>query len=391
MKLNTNIAFGILIICITSCGYMNKVSIYEPSTSISAFDKFPQKILFTSSDENGLWGIKNNNCKQVSFETKNSYIGRDHLHIKWDASQCNYIGIGLKWDNYKGKNLKPIIETDAIELRVRTDLGVLSNVPMFFILVDYGGKQCRANINFLELEDGKIDNNWRKIRIPLQSFNYEKRGVNMSNIKELRLEFQRSGDIHIDNIIIVSHEHNYTKTKDKFIKVFNSHPIQLGVGKEYWWGINTKYSSSIQFGNSFKNESVVINTDRTKDKPWDTFGFSPHQWMHVDISSIYRTSALKFKLKANELPKLQAILFAYTGNKRRLQKILDENHFIDNGSGIYEAYLPFKSLTGHDEFRWDDLKEIRFKIMDGTQFEIGDFQIIEFRGNPKKPTKWKRI
>ena len=106
MKLNTNIAFGILIICITSCGYMNKVSIYEPSTSISAFDKFPQKILFTSSDENGLWGIKNNNCKQVSFETKNSYIGRDHLHIKWDASQCNYIGIGLKWDNYKGKNLK---------------------------------------------------------------------------------------------------------------------------------------------------------------------------------------------------------------------------------------------------------------------------------------------
>ena len=113
--------------------------------------------------------------------------------------------------------------------------------------------------------------------------------------------------------------------------------------------------------------------------------------MHVDISSIYRTSALKFKLKANELPKLQAILFAYTGNKRRLQKILDESHFIDKGNGIYEAYLPFKSLTGHDEFRWDDLKEIRFKIMDGTQFEIGDFQIIEFRGNPKKPTKWKRI
>ena len=147
-----------------------------------------------------------------------------------DASQCNYIGIGLKWDNYKGKNLKPIIETAAIELRVRTDLGVLSNVPMFFILVDYGGKQCRANINFLELEDGKIDNNWRKIRIPLQSFNYEKKGVNMSNIKELRLEFQRSGDIHIDNIIMCLMS-TITKTNDKFIKVFNSHPIQLGVGK----------------------------------------------------------------------------------------------------------------------------------------------------------------
>ena len=51
----------------------------------------------------------------------------------------------------------------------------------------------------------------------------------------------------------------------------------------------------------------------------------------------------------------------------------------------------YKASLYLDEFRWDDLKEIRFKIMDGTQFEIGDFQIIEFRGNPKKPTKWKRI
>ena len=43
--------------------------------------------------------------------------------------------------------------------------------------------------------------------------------------------------------------------------------------------------------------------------------------------------------------------------------------------GVFEAILPFKSLIGYREFRWDELKEIRFKIIDGTQFEIGDFQI----------------
>ena len=83
---------------------------------------------------------------------------------------------------------------------------------MFFILVDYAGKQCRANINYLDLEGGKIDVEWRRIRIPLQEFNYQKRGVNMGNIKELRLEFQAKGDIHIDNIVIVPHEHSYNKT-----------------------------------------------------------------------------------------------------------------------------------------------------------------------------------
>ena len=391
MKLTSQISSLILVCCILSCNYMREVSIYEPSKSISAFEKFPYKTLFTNSEENGIWGVKNNSCKEVSFETINNFTGKDHLRIKWDASKCNYIALGLKWSNFKAKNLKPIIKSAAIELHVRIDSGTLSNVPMFFVLLDYGGKQCRANINYLDLEGGKIDTEWRRIRIPLQAFNYEKRGVNMGNIKELRLEFQRKGDLHIDNIVIVPHEHNYKKTKDIFKKAFDSQPIQLGVGKEYWWGINTKYSSSLQFGDSFQNESVVVELDKSKEVPWNTFGFSPYQWMHVDISSIFTSSALTFKLKASELPKIQVVLFAYTGKKRRLEKILNESHYIYKGNGMYQAYLPLKSLMGYGEFRWDALKEIRFKTLKGTQLEIGDFQLIEFRGNPKKPTEWKGI
>ncbi len=391
MKLTPQILLIVFIFFTFSCGYMNEVSIYEPSKSVSSFDQFAHKKLFTNSKENGLWGVKNNDCKQVSFSSTNSYIGNDHLHIKWDASKCNYVGIGFKWGNYKAKNLTTILESTAIELRVRIDTGELSTIPMFFILVDYAGKQCRANINYLNLEEGKIDTQWRRIRIPLSAFNYEKRNVNMSNIKEMRLEFQRKGDLHIDNIVIVPHEHHYKKTNDSFIKAFKSHPILVGIGKEHWWGINTRYSSSLKFGSSFKNESVVVDLDKSKVKPWNVFGFSPHKWMRVDISSIYTTSALTFRIKAKELPKLQTLLFAYKGDKRRLQKTLDETNFIDRGNGVFEAILPFKSLIGYSEFRWDELKEIRFKIIDGTQFEIGDFKIIEFRGNPKKPNKWKGI
>ena len=292
-------------------------------------NSFLIKLFFTSSYEDGLWGMKNNPCKEVSFKSNNNYVGKDHLYIKWDGSKCNYIGIGFKWGDYKVKNLLPILESAAIEVHVRIDSGTISNVPMFFILVDYGGNQCRANINYLDLEGGKIDAKWRRIRVPLQAFNFEKRNVNMGNIKELRLEFQRKGNLHIDNIVIVPHEHKYKKTKDSFSKAFDSPPIQLGVGKEYWWGINTKYSSSLQFGDSFKNESVVVDLDLTKEVQWNTFGFSPYQWMRVDISSIYTTSALTFKVKATEPPKIQAFLFAYTGKKRRLQKTLNETNFVD--------------------------------------------------------------
>ena len=185
-----------------------------------------------------------------------------------------------------------------------------------------------------------------KIRIPLQSFNYEKRGVNMSNIKELRLEFQRMGNLHIDNIIIVPHEHKYRKTSHTFTKVFNSHPVQLGIGKEYWWGVNTKYSSSLQFGTSFKNESIFVDLDESQDLRWNTFGFSPYKWMRVDLSDIYSTSALKFKIKSTQIPDIQVVLFTYLGKKRRLQKTLNQSNFIDKQNGIYEAYLPFQIING---------------------------------------------
>jgi len=391
MKIAKKIAIVVFIFSVVSCGSMRDVSIYEPSKSVSTFEQFPYKILFKDSKENGLWGVKTNACKQVSYKTNNSYIGEDHLHIKWNESACKYVAIGLKWGNYKVKNLKPILESTAIELRVRIDSGSLSNVPMFFILVDYGGKQCRANINYLDLEGGKIDTMWRRIRIPLQAFNYEKKGVNMSNIKELRLEFQRKGDLHIDNIKIVPHNYNYIKSKEIFTKLFDSHPQNLGVGKEYWWGINTKYSSSLKFGDSFKYESVVVDYSKLKDLKWNTFGFSPYKWMHVDISSIYRISAIKFKIKANELPKLKVFLFSYKGKKRRLQIVLNDSNFINRGDGSYDAYLPLKSLEEHEQFTWESFKEIRFKVLSGNQFEVGNFQLIEFRGNPKKPTQWKGI
>ena len=83
--------------------------------------------------------------------------------------------------------------------------------------------------------------------------------------------------------------------------------------------------------------------------------------MRVDISSIYTTSALTFKVKATELPKIQAFLFSYTGKKRRLQKTLNETNYVDKGNGIYEAYLPLKSLIGYNEFRWDALKKLGLK------------------------------
>ena len=53
--------------------------------------------------------------------------------------------------------------------------------------------------------------------------------------------------------------------------------------------------------------------------------------------------------------------------------------------------IPFKSFKDFDSVDWSNMKELRFKILETSKFEMGDFNIIEFRGNPDKPSNWLKL
>ncbi len=389
MKLKENIILICIVASLIGCQSMREISLYDSKELLSSYDSFEPKTIFTDSRQDGLWGMQNSPCKNIQYDTSHSVIGKDHLHIQWkQSSECKYLGMGFKWDNYKSKNLLPIVKECAIEMMIKVEEGELTKIPMFFALTDYSGKQCMSKINILDIEGGVIDTTWRKVLIPLPSFNHEKKQVNLSNIKELRLEFQREGDIHLDRIRIVPHEHLYSKAKSIHSKKFHNHPIQIGQGKEYWWGVDSPYSSSFSFNNQSAHESI---TARIAREDWTDFGFGVYQWLRVDLSSLASTSALSFILSGKKIPKIQTILVAYTGAKRRIQKTLNTSNYIQINDSSYQICVPLKSFASYNDFHWNALKEIRFKIIDGSQFDMSDFRIIEFRGNPKKPNQWKGL
>ena len=59
-------------------------------------------------------------------------------------------------------------------------------------------------------------------------FQISKEGVNISNIKELRIQLQNKGDFHLDDIKIVRHQHNYQYAEEIFSHKFSNRPISLG-------------------------------------------------------------------------------------------------------------------------------------------------------------------
>ncbi len=392
--------FYALVLCSVlalSCNLMNDVTLYDFEVALpDPIASFPYHDIYTDSHLTDIKGLKNAKCKQVFFETENSYLGQDHLHIQWDQNNgCKYMGIIFPWSNFKGKNIAAIVDYAAIEFMIRVDQGTFTKLPMFFAMLDYGGKQCNSKINYLGIEGGIIDSEWRRILIPLKSFNYQKKSVNLANIKELRLEFQQSGDVHIDEMKIVAYKDDYQVTATSFVTIYDKYPIQIGNGKEYWWGINAAYSDNFDFISDVKTwrgrEALSVDIQMPEDKSWNQFGFAVSAWNRMDISSIYSTSALRFSIKASEMPKVQIMLVSYSGAVRRIQKVINESNILSRKDGMLEVLVPLKSFHKYDDFDWSSFKEIRFKVIETSMFEMGSFGLVEFRGNPLKPNQWKGL
>jgi hypothetical protein len=156
---------------------MKTVSLYDlVEKKDDPFLNFPYKDIFTDSDYTGVYGMKAHPCKEIKFDTTNNFSGTDHLHLKWNKTKdCKWLGFGFKWGGFKSKDISTIYEKSAIEFMIRSSEGQFNTAPILFALVDYSEKQCFSKVNILSLEDGLIDQKWRKVTIPLPTFKYKKK------------------------------------------------------------------------------------------------------------------------------------------------------------------------------------------------------------------------
>ena len=71
--------------------------------------------------------------------------------------------------------------------------------------------------------------------------------------------------------------------------------------------------------------------------------------------------------------------------------MINEDNIRDINEGYQLVTMPFKSFKDFEYVDWSNMKEFRFKILETSKFEMGDFKIVEFRGNPNKPSKWLKL
>jgi hypothetical protein len=273
--------------------------------------------LYTDGISDEIWKTNDNACIAMKQGFEHPKNGSSYLTLQWDkvAGGCSWIGMGIGWDGWTGKNLSAIYDTAAIQLYVRSTSVNIYNLPLALGIEDHSNQQVWIGFSAGFIENGVITKEWTKITIPLQLFNFEDEKFDGSNVKQLIIQFEASGNIEVDAIEIVPYagklRNELVATKKK------SNLIIDGVLDPKEWQastfstINKKHQVAIQYDANnlylafnINDPSPLINTKQGKDI-WDgdaleiAFGSNPSA---NPKRKFYLLSDVQIGIRLNENP-----------------------------------------------------------------------------------------
>ena len=349
--------FIFLFLIISSCKNLDLLTLYDVEIkNTEGINGFTSTEIFTTGGSDEVWGMsgKDEFCNPFRFSSFDASINyskineaastqvkssnsvsvdrkynlptvkikdrkrapKNSIHLKTEKNPaCEWIGMGIGWDGWQGKDMSRIMQSAAIEFVARVDKGYITSLPIVFILEDYSENQCYATANYLGIEGGKIDESWTKVIVPLQSFSYIKNKLDLTNIKQLLLQCYDATDVYLDNIKIVSYTHPYKKLNDNLTVYDSISPITIfdeqlnGV-----WGVDIDNCSNFTTKNKMANRYISIKTDSSVCD-WLDFGISWNNWLYTDISNNVKDLILSFDLKTKKAEDFVISFEDYSGKK----------------------------------------------------------------------------
>jgi len=396
---------------------MKEITLYENPPAIcdvNSLNGFTSTEIFSKGGTDEVWGNKEERCNPFSFSSldasmnynentidkaqvdteeedinislsineveisEKKSIKKNSLHIKTDMDpHCEWIGMGIGWDGWQGKDISTIVDNAAIEFMARVDGSPIYNIPIVFILEDYGSNQCYTTANYLGIDGGEITNNWTKVIVPLSTFSYQTHNIDLTNIKQLMMQCYAKVDIYIDDMKIIPHEHNYKKISSSLTVKEMKFPINIFSEElNSSWGINNDYCGNIKLNSDLNYPSgkfIDIDIDKNKCN-WKEFGISWNDWLYTDLSSSIYGVYLEFDLKLDEYQKTKISIEDYNGKKMKIDLAKYINTTKDDK--WQKIRIPMKKFPIRESaIDLTRIKNIIFAFEDKTKLKIDNIKL----------------
>jgi hypothetical protein len=341
----------------SSCSNITLLTLYDIEVEAAeGIDGFTSTEIFSKGGSDEVWGMDDENCNPFSFSAYDAsfdyskintddektqekedleevkgkynlpavkvkdrkYVVKNSIHLKTSKKpSCEWIGMGIGWDGWQGKDLSSVMESAAIEMLIRVEKGAISNLPVVFILEDYSENQCYATASYLGIDGGKITSKWTRVVVPLQTFSYRTNKINLTNIKQLMLQCYDATDVFIDNIKIIKHDHQYERLEDNLTVYDSLSPITIFKDSLFAsWGVGIKGCKNFTIAQNSKKTSSFIAVDLSSNScNWNSFGISWNKWKYTDISHDIKNFKLNLDIKRTLCKSFTITFEDYKGKK----------------------------------------------------------------------------
>lgn len=407
--------YFLILFVLAACTNVNKLTVYNseviPTDGINGFTSTD---VFSTGGTDEVWGNKDSQeCNPFSYSSldasvdysANSKVNNplemdsiymkltipnvnvkgkrevelNSLHIKTDYSpSCKWIGMGIGWDAWQGKDLSGIVDKAALEFMARVDGAPTANIPIVFILEDYSANQCYATVASLGIDGGQVSEKWTKVRIPLSTFSYSVNNIDLTNVKQLLLQCYNKVDIYIDDIKIVPHKHNFKREKANLHVTDTIFPVEIFTEDLHSaWGVNQSFCSnfSLLSSNDRLGKYIDVNIDFAQNNcDWKEFGISWNNWLYTDISNSIHGVFLQFDIQIDKCKEAKISIEDYGGKKMWVDAI----NYVKSPSKHEwtQVRIPLRKFPIRDSSI--DLKRVKsivFSFKDKTKLKLDNIKL----------------
>ena len=161
--------------------------------------------IFNDDITSEIWFTPSPACLTVTSERKEVYSGTGAMKFTWNkqAGGCPWLGLGIGWANWSGKDLGSIENSAAITFKVKTQEGSMKGLPWAMALEDYAGTQAWIGVTSGYVEGGIVDTSWRTVTIPLVDFQFEGWNLDGGTVKQMLIQFESNGTVFVDEFKII--------------------------------------------------------------------------------------------------------------------------------------------------------------------------------------------
>ncbi len=273
---------------------LDEVSMETTASSNNSFEYFRAPKVF-ENDPSDVWGME----KDASKDFKIVNLDDEHknvIQLKWNRTN-EWVGFGIGWNKWQAKDLSDITEEGGFIFDVRA-IDDRSNIPtLIFLLEDYSGVMSAGVVGSESLERYPINEEWQSFKLPLSAFDLASSGIDLTNIKQLVVEFQGSGQLYVDNIQLAKCSPYKHQWKDEFpsSKVRVDESVVVFDGRfDKVWGLGTFGSRHYQIT---PRKTLEMKWNNTEFSASSSFGTSWANWKFVDLSSVVNKASLTFEVQ----------------------------------------------------------------------------------------------